>query len=102
MGWLITASAPDQVASQPSSGLPMISSTGGQPWISSLACLQTPMPPAGCASPSSTMTSVPPASSSRNSAGWVATSMISASGTSGAGRRPMASRIRALVSASWL
>ena len=32
------------------------------------------MPPAGCASPSSTMTSTPPASSSRNSAGAVATS----------------------------
>ena len=31
------------------------------------------MPPAGCASPSSTMTSAPPASSSRNSAGEVAT-----------------------------
>ena len=30
MGWLTTASAPDQVASQPSSGLPMTSSTGGQ------------------------------------------------------------------------
>ncbi len=38
MGWLTTASAPDQVASQPSSGLPMISSTGGQSWISSWAC----------------------------------------------------------------
>ena len=60
------------------------------------------MPPAGCASPSSTMTSAPPASSSRISAGWVATSMTSASGTSGAGRRPMASLILARVSASWL
>src|SRR3984885_1428183 len=61
-----------------------------------------PMPPDGCASPSSTMTSTPPASSSRNSAGEGATSMISASGASGAGRAPMASRISALVSASWL
>src|SRR5438105_2721743 len=43
------------------------------------------MPPAGCASPSSTITSAPPASSRRNRAGAVATSMISASGTSGAG-----------------
>ena len=34
--------------------------------------------------------------------GSVATSMISASGTSGAGRRPMASLILARVSASWL
>jgi N-acetyl-gamma-glutamylphosphate reductase len=60
------------------------------------------MPPAGCASPSSTMTSAPPASSSRISAGWVATSITSASGTSGAGRRPIASRTLARVSASWL
>jgi hypothetical protein len=30
IGWLSTASARDQVASQPSSGRPMISSTGGQ------------------------------------------------------------------------
>jgi hypothetical protein len=91
MGWLITASARDQAASQPSSTRPMISSTGGQSYISSLAWRHTPMPPAGCASPSRTMTSAPPASSSRNSAGSVATSMISASGTSIAGRRPMAS-----------
>src|SRR5215469_2228269 len=60
------------------------------------------MPPAGCASPSSTMTSAPPASSRRIRAGWVATSITSASGTSGAGRRPMASLTLARVSASWL
>ena len=30
IGWLVTASAPDQVASQPSSARPMTSSTGGQ------------------------------------------------------------------------
>jgi hypothetical protein len=30
IGWLTTASARDQVASQPSSGRPMISSAGGQ------------------------------------------------------------------------
>jgi hypothetical protein len=51
IGWLTTASARDQVASQPSSALPMISSTEGSyishPWPGG-----RPHPAGGCDSPS--------------------------------------------------
>ncbi len=101
-GSVTAASARLQVASQASCGRPISSSTGGQLKTSSLICRHRPMPPIGTASPSRTHTSMPPRSSSMSTAAGVAHSTNSTTGTSGAGRRPVASRTCSRVLASSL
>ena len=91
-GMWITASASDQLASQPSCGRAISTTIGGQSSISYLNCRASPMPPVGWASPSRITRSRPPSSSCSTTSAFVAHSTQSMRPMSGAGRRPTAVR----------
>ncbi len=96
------ASARDQFANQLSVTRPVSTTIGGLWKISSLTCRAIPIPPVGVASPSRIATSTPPLSRAEITAGPVAHSTQVTRGTSGAGRRPIASLTRSRVSTSSL